>query len=256
MTRDGFGTLSSGLVARGTQRVRDILGDAGPAPRYGGERCDTKRGPDERNGARGAGHLRSLRNPVVDDRRPHGADALRHAGRTGPAHDVPLVSWGADTDLPGNETRVIMTVANPQPEVPPDDGSVPPARSSTAYVHRSLTDNAERLNGTGEAAKPPARIETPAYSGPDRRQRSVSPTVERRRSVAPRIKAGVRLEQERYLRLKLAARQTGRTQQDLLTAALDAYLDLLRIDHFVRVSATSDFGSQSSLTARSGLHSR
>lgn len=78
------------------------------------------------------------------------------------------------------------------------------------------------------------RIDTPhadsvIYSGPERRQREISPLVERRRSVPPRIKISVRLEQHRYVRLRMAAEDLGRTHQDLMTKAIDHYLDMLRI---------------------------
>lgn len=67
------------------------------------------------------------------------------------------------------------------------------------------------------------------YNGPERRLREVSPLVERRRSVPPRIKISVRLEQHRYVRLRMASEDMGRTHQDLMTKAIDHYLDMLRI---------------------------
>lgn len=67
------------------------------------------------------------------------------------------------------------------------------------------------------------------YSGPERRVRDVSPLIERRRSVPPRIKISVRLEQHRYVRLRMASEEMGRTHQDIMTTAVDHYLDMLRI---------------------------
>ncbi|MBI1261361.1 MAG: hypothetical protein GC184_06525 [Rhizobiales bacterium] len=67
------------------------------------------------------------------------------------------------------------------------------------------------------------------YQGPERRARDVSPLVERRRSVPPRVKVSVRLEQHRYVRLRMASEDSGRTHQDLMTTALDHYLDMLRV---------------------------
>lgn len=67
------------------------------------------------------------------------------------------------------------------------------------------------------------------YTGPERRAVNVSPLVERRRSAPPRVKISVRLEPHRYKRLRTAAAELGRTHQDLMTGALDHYLDLLRI---------------------------
>lgn len=67
------------------------------------------------------------------------------------------------------------------------------------------------------------------YQGPERRARDISPLVERRRSVPPRVKVSVRLEQHRYVRLRMASEDSGRTHQDLMTQALDHYLDMLRV---------------------------
>lgn len=67
------------------------------------------------------------------------------------------------------------------------------------------------------------------YAGPERRKRDVSPLVERRRSVPPRVKVSVRLEQHRHQRLKGAGVLLSRTHQDIITVALDRYLDDLGI---------------------------
>ena len=67
------------------------------------------------------------------------------------------------------------------------------------------------------------------YPGRERRHRDISPVVERRKSVLPRIKISVRLELARYNRLKAAALLLERTHQDLVTVALDRYLDQLQI---------------------------
>lgn len=65
------------------------------------------------------------------------------------------------------------------------------------------------------------------YRGPERRKRDVSPLVERRRSVPPRVKVSVRLEQHRHQRLRGAAVLLARTHQDIITVALDRYLNEL-----------------------------
>ncbi len=65
------------------------------------------------------------------------------------------------------------------------------------------------------------------YGGLERRVRDVSPVLERRRAMPPRIKVSVRLEKYRYARLRSAAVSLGRTHQDLMTSALDLYLDVL-----------------------------
>jgi len=67
------------------------------------------------------------------------------------------------------------------------------------------------------------------YTGPDRRNHHISPVIERRRSVPPRVKVSVRLEQHRHQRLKGAGVLLGRTHQDLITVALDNYLDILGV---------------------------
>jgi hypothetical protein len=67
------------------------------------------------------------------------------------------------------------------------------------------------------------------YTGPDRRKRDVSPVVERRSAVPPRVKVSVRLEQYRHQRLKGAGVLLGRTHQDIITVALDKYLDALGV---------------------------
>lgn len=70
------------------------------------------------------------------------------------------------------------------------------------------------------------------YNGPERRQRDISPTVERRGSVPPRVKTSIRLEQHRYVRMRLASNVLERTHQDLMISAIDAYLDSLHVPHF------------------------
>jgi len=81
------------------------------------------------------------------------------------------------------------------------------------------------------------RREVPAddrayYNGPERRQRDVSPVVERRHSVPPRVKTSIRLEQHRYVRMRLASNVLERTHQDLMISAIDAYLDSLHVPRF------------------------
>lgn len=70
------------------------------------------------------------------------------------------------------------------------------------------------------------------YNGPERRQRDVSPVVERRQGVPPRVKTSIRLEQHRYVRMRLASTVLERTHQDLMITAIDAYLDSLHVPRF------------------------
>jgi hypothetical protein len=133
-----------------------------------------------------------------------------------------------------SQVTVTMSGGPPRSDTPVKGGQKP---SSITYERRSLEELAREAEAlaNGESSTP-VWIETPTYSGPDRRHMDVSPEIERRGSVPPRIKIGVRLEQERYLRLKLAATNTGRTQQDLVTSAVDAYLDTIDVDRFVRIA--------------------
>ena len=70
------------------------------------------------------------------------------------------------------------------------------------------------------------------YNGPERRRCDVSPAVERRGSVPPRVKTSIRLEQHRYVRMRLASNVLERTHQDLMMSAIDAYLDALHVPRF------------------------
>ena len=74
----------------------------------------------------------------------------------------------------------------------------------------------------------PQKGERP-FEGPERRLRDVSPVLERRSAMPPRTRVSVRLENHRYSRLKSAAVLLERTHQDLLTSALDLYLEGLGI---------------------------
>ena len=86
--------------------------------------------------------------------------------------------------------------------------------------------DAEQSSGTAHASlRPPAPDAKPAFG----RKRDVCPLVERRRSVPPRVKVSVRLEQDRHQRLKGAGVLLARTHQDIMTVALDRYLDDLGI---------------------------
>lgn len=67
------------------------------------------------------------------------------------------------------------------------------------------------------------------YDGPERRKFNVSPVIERRQGMPPRVKVSVRLEPDRHDRLKTAGILLDRTHQDLMTAALDVYLDSLNV---------------------------
>ncbi|MEQ9144319.1 MAG: hypothetical protein RLO08_08175 [Parvibaculaceae bacterium] len=67
------------------------------------------------------------------------------------------------------------------------------------------------------------------YDGPERRKCNVSPVIERRQGMPARVKVSVRLEPDRHDRLKTAGILLDRTHQDLMTAALDLYLDNLNV---------------------------
>ncbi|WOF73318.1 hypothetical protein QMT40_000948 [Parvibaculaceae bacterium PLY_AMNH_Bact1] len=107
-----------------------------------------------------------------------------------------------------------------------------PTRAPTRTKRTGHATQSVRESGTPSAAHPCQTTDysdQKVYAGPERRKRDVSPLVERRRSVPPRIKVSVRLEQHRHQRLKGAGVLLGRTHQDIVTVALDQYLDDLGI---------------------------
>ncbi len=136
-------------------------------------------------------------------------------------------------------------LVEPGPDATPASVSGPGAEAQQQFGKRKKPKQApKRTKRSGNAAQSVQRLEPPVgaypcqtadeadqkvYAGPERRKRDVSPLVERRRSVPPRVKISVRLEQHRHQRLKGAAVLLGRTHQDIMTVALDRYLDDLGI---------------------------
>lgn len=124
-----------------------------------------------------------------------------------------------------------------------------PERAGHGQGHQTLRtpppmpgpDPRETLDIYSDRRRPehrqPAQRDVPAedrvrYNGPERRQRDVSPVVERRQGVPPRVKTSIRLEQHRYVRMRLASNVLERTHQDLMITAIDAYLDSLHVPRF------------------------
>ena len=117
-----------------------------------------------------------------------------------------------------------------------------PAPKNVDYGHAGPTmrmappmpgpDPRETLNLQQQERREVPAEDRARYNGPERRQRDVSPVVERRGSVPPRVKTSIRLEQHRYVRMRLASNVLERTHQDLMISAMDAYLDSLCVPRF------------------------
>lgn len=155
---------------------------------------------------------------------------------------------GAATSLEPDRAELRESHRAPitHPDVPKPPAAVPIKQFGDGERRRRATDGAvadrraDQTRSDQTAAQPgPTTVvagrevppqDKPFYSGPERRARDVSPVVERRRSVGPRVKVSVRLEQHRYERLKIASEELDRSHQDLMTRALDHYLDTLRIE--------------------------
>ncbi len=136
-------------------------------------------------------------------------------------------------------------MVEPAPDVAPAAMREPAAEPTQPFGKRiKPKQGPKRIKGAPPVARSGGRTHVPAgahpcqttdgpdqkvYSGPERRKRDVSPLVERRRSVPPRVKVSVRLEQHRHQRLRGAAILQARTHQDIITVALDRYLDGLGI---------------------------
>ena len=158
---------------------------------------------------------------------------MEQTSRRGNSGSTLMISQPPSGDM--SEVTISLWGAKPETTNTPSKNGQRP--TSVTYERCTLDEHGIReteiAEGEGERQ---LWIDTPTFSGPDRRHMSVSPEVERRKTVPPRLKVGVRLEQERYLRLKLATQDTGRTQQDIITSALDTYLDEIGVDRFVRIA--------------------
>ncbi|MCP5432560.1 MAG: hypothetical protein H6923_04735 [Alphaproteobacteria bacterium] len=224
LNSDGFGTLSTGLVERGSRRAREVLG--------------------------GGVFARSASHAAHDPWGGHAHRDIDHPRDEGPAIEVEGTTrraGGANTRItirtaPGSAMqRVTITMKRVDGEGHETfDAWRGEPFTAITYERRPLDDVlAEETERARRDEDAPLWIETDTYSGPDRRASQVSPEHERRKTVPPRIKIAARYEQERYLRIKLAVQETGRTQQDLLTAAIDSYLDGLGVDRFRAVAMST-----------------
>ena len=260
MTSDGFGTLTAGLMPRGTERVRAVLEESNTGPelvpvaaRPAGsglfralvkrleespEEFETGAPLDPQDDEAGAAPQADAPAEASKDKStgetPNGvAEELAPEARKAEASTT-LQIQQSENEMKEVTVSISDAEEASKRSVAAGNGQIPTA---VTYERRTLDEHseAEEAAERGEPTKP-MWIETPSFSGPDRRHKSVTPEVERRKSLPPRIKVGVRLEQERYLRLKLAAQQTDRTQQDLISAAMDAYLDSVGVDRFMRVA--------------------
>lgn len=155
------------------------------------------------------------------------ADIMERGGATPP----PLVGSGPDA---GNSSKSDQSAARQTaPEATARFGKRAKPRQAPKRTKRTSPTAQTVLEPPASSGPHPCQItdqsDQKVYSGPERRKRDVSPLVERRRSVPPRVKVSVRLEQHRHQRLKGAGVLLGRTHQDLITVAIDRYLDDLGI---------------------------
>lgn len=155
------------------------------------------------------------------------ADMMQRGGATPP----PLADASPDTEQPSEAAHASARRTGPD--------------ANSAFGKRAKPNRVpKRTKRTGPAAQSALQSKAPSaahpcqttdqsdqkvYAGPERRKSDVSPLVERRRSVPPRVKVSVRLEQHRHQRLKGAGVLLGRTHQDIVTVALDRYLDDLGV---------------------------
>lgn len=155
------------------------------------------------------------------------ADMMQRGGATPP----PLAQANPDTDEATGATPASVRRSAPD--------------ANAAFGKRAKPNRGpKRTKRTGRAGQSTLQSQVPSgahpcqttdqsdqkvYAGPERRTRDISPLVERRRSVPPRVKVSVRLEQHRHQRLKGAGVLLGRTHQDIVTVALDRYLDDLGV---------------------------
>ncbi len=155
------------------------------------------------------------------------ADMMERGGATPP----PLVRTSPDAEQ--SPETVHASAHNTAADANPQFGK----RSKPTQVPRRVKRTGPAAQSVLEPQAPPGahpcqttdQSDQKVYAGPERRKRDISPLVERRRSVPPRVKVSVRLEQHRHQRLKGAGVLLGRTHQDIVTVALDRYLDDLGI---------------------------
>ena len=161
------------------------------------------------------------------------ADMMERGGATPP----PMVEASSDTEQSSGTVHASPRVS--APDTKPAFGKrakphrVPKRTKRTAQAAQSVREPQSALPSQAPAGAHPCQItdqsDQKVNAGPERRKRDVSPLVERRQSVPPRVKVSVRLEQHRHQRLKGAGVLLGRTHQDIVTVALDRYLDDLGI---------------------------
>lgn len=155
------------------------------------------------------------------------ADMMQRGGATPP----PLAEASPDTEQSSGSAQTSVRPTGPD-------------ANSTFGKRAKPNRGPKRTKRTGPAAHSALQSQAPSgvhpcqttdqsdqkvYAGPERRKSDISPLVERRRSVPPRVKVSVRLEQHRHQRLKGAGVLLGRTHQDIVTVALDRYLDDLGV---------------------------
>lgn len=214
MSKDGFASLSAGMLVR-RHRLPHAAGSIQPDR---AELRDSHRAP--------------ITEPIVPPLRAEKSAKINGAK----SEAVRPEAAGPKTDKPAPGGLLSRF------RKPTDKLGLSPDRSGEPKNNQSSgpTTGAQPTGATDPAANPASRAtlvsgrplppsDTPFYQGADRRLGDVSPVIERRRTMPPRIKISVRLESHRYERLKIASDELDRTHQDLMTRALDHYLDSLRI---------------------------
>ncbi len=161
------------------------------------------------------------------------ADMMERGGGTPP----PLVEASPDAEQSSGTAHA--SLRPPAPDAKPAFGKrakpnrAPTRTKRTGRAAQSVQEPQSTHQSQVPSGAHPCQIteysDQKVYAGPERRKRDVSPLVERRRSVPPRVKVSVRLEQDRHQRLKGAGVLLARTHQDIMTVALDRYLDDLGI---------------------------
>ncbi len=248
MSSDGFSTLSGGLMQRGTDRVQALLGNGGAMPHNTDQ--PQRRSADHSSDANGT-QRPSARPTAQAAPQPaaNGSAPKTEADEPGPAENGAENTEAATSSKRANSGSTLMIAQPPSGDMSevtislwgakPEHTDTPSKngqRPTSVTYERCTVDEDNAQDADSDEEERQLWIDTPTFSGPDRRHHMISPEVERRKSVPPRLKVGVRLEQERYLRLKLASQDTKRTQQDIITSAMDAYLDDIGVDRFVRIA--------------------
>ncbi|MEL7028842.1 MAG: hypothetical protein AAGL49_06400 [Pseudomonadota bacterium] len=148
----------------------------------------------------------------------------RHpAPKTSPAAVKPVQSGESGADAPSPSPKSVLAAAKPalferirratKPDRADADASSPPPPPSAEPAPPAVKEELQAAQVDGLCA--------PECAAPDDGAGRPS---------GPRAAVTVRLQTSAFLRLKLASAQKQRTSQDLISAALDEYLDRLGVE--------------------------